>query len=1148
MGNEGFKYEAQRQGRDNIPLRDVISFNYLFLFVFLSFFAILLFSCDFRTTHDPHSESRLFKLLDHKKTGIDFVNELDYSGKLNPYSYHNLFNGAGVGLGDINNDGLLDIYFCGNLEDNRLYLNKGKMKFRDITEKAGVACRNEWSAGVSMVDINGDGWLDIYVCQSGILSPQKNRYSELFTKYNKLFINNGDLTFTEKAEEYGLSSVGLSTHAAFFDYDKDGDLDVYLLNNALRSSSGIGQGGERRKIRDKDGGNKLLRNDQGHFKDISEEMGIYGSSIGFGLGVSISDINRDSWPDIYVSNDFFEKDYLYINKEGKSFEEQMEDYCREISLGAMGSDIADINNDGYPEIFTTEMTPEPEERYKTKALFESWDQYQTKIEQGFYHQFARNVLQLNNRNGSFSEIGRLAGVSMTDWSWGALIFDMDNDGWKDIFVANGIFKDLLDQDYLNIYSDPNAFRDMALSRQGAVNAMIDAMPSVRIPNYAFKNNRDMTFTNVSEHWGLDQPSFSNGAAYGDLDNDGDLDIVINNLNMPPFIYQNLTSEVIQKSYLTLVLKGDKMNSNAIGTRVTVFCDEDHYYQELVPMRGFESSSDNRLVFGLGEHKRIDSLGIEWPDGRFTKIHNLEINQRIVVDIKEETEPRHVLDVDEEIPFFKVVTDPDILDFRHRERDFNDFKFSPLLFQMVSSGGPKMVVVDINRDGREDVVLGGNMGCPAEIFLQLPGRKFEKKVSKYFDLDSSSVITDIILFDADQDGDRDLYLSSGGYEFNSGDDRLEDMIYFNNGQGNFSRAEKINGDTYKENTACVRSSDFDGDGDLDLAVGIRAKPMAYGKPANGYILLNDGNGQFTDVTKDIAPGLSNIGMITDMLWADIDGDHDEDLVVIGEYMPVSVFINRQGKLEDGTEKAALRNTSGWWNVIQKADLDMDGDIDFIVGNHGLNSVFKASPEAPITLFINDFDNNGTIEQILCRYNGTKSFPLILRHDLVSQIPYLNDRYPDYNSYKDQTIEDIFSPGQLSGSVKREVVNLASSVLINHGDGTFRVNPLPPEAQYTPIYAIHIMDINDDGKWDVLLGGNQYRSKPEVGIYDGSYGITLLGDGDGNFRSVDYSKSGFFVKGQIRDIKEIRIEGKVYVFAAVNNGGLKIFEKNEKIQKR
>jgi len=1112
------------------------------IFILLTISVVSFDSCDNQSDYETYNQSGLFKLIDNTESNIDFINELDYTGKYNPYSYHNLFNGAGVGLGDINNDGLLDIYFCGNLVDNRLYLNKGNFKFKDITEKAGVACNNEWSAGVSMVDINGDGWLDIYVCQSGIISS-RDRYSELFTRYNELFINNGDLTFTEMADEYGLSSVGLSTHAAFFDYDKDGDLDMYLLNNALRSASGFGKSGEQRNIRDPDGGNKFFRNENGHFTDVSEELGIYGSSIGFGLGVSIGDINRDGWLDIYVSNDFFEKDYLYINKQGGAFSELMEDYCREISMGSMGSDIADINNDGFLDIITTEMTPEPEERLKTKALFESWTEYQGKVNQGYYHQFARNVLQLNNRNNTFSEIGRLAGVSTTDWSWGALIFDMDNDGWKDIFVANGIFKDLLDQDYLNLYSDPNVFRNMTRNRREAILAMIEAMPSVRVPNYAFRNNKNLTFTNQAKNWGFSLPSFSNGAAYGDLDNDGDLDLVINNLNMAPFIYQNLSSEVMNKSYITFKLKGDKQNLNAIGSRVTVFCDENMFYQEAIPMRGFESTSEHRLVFGLGDFQQIDSVWIEWPDDRYSKLYNLDVNQQILVSIQEASNGNLPFFVKREIPYFEEVTNQGILKYKHIENDFIDFDFHPLLFHMVSNEGPRMAVGDINNDGNDDVIIGGSKGKPAEMFLQEKDEQFRNIHSSIFDLDSISEDTDCLLFDADNDGDLDLFISSGGNEFLPGSPSLENRIYFNDGWGNFTKFKKIMQDSGFESTACVSNTDFDSDGDQDLAVGIRLKSMAYGIPVNGYILQNDGGGNFTDITADVAPGLMNIGLITDMEWADIDGDKDEDLVVVGEYMPLSVFINRDGKFENKTENYGLKNTSGWWRTINKADLDNDGDIDFIIGNHGLNSRFKASIETPITLFVNDFDKNGKIDQIICRYNGDKSYPMILRQDLIKQFPFLKEKYPNYDSYKDQTIQDIFSPEQIQESVKRDVMILSSSVIINNGDGSMSVKILPVEAQFTPIYSILVLDINQDGNPDLLLGGNQYRSKPEVGIYDGSYGIALLGDGDGNFKSIDYRKSGFFTKGQIRDIKKIMIEGKVYIFVAINDGELKIFKKNE-----
>ncbi len=1082
---------------------------------------------------DP--ESGLYQLLDNEEAGIDFINQVEYTEEYNTYTYRNFYNGAGVGLGDFNKDGLIDVYFCGNIRDNRLYLNKGNLHFEDITEKAGVACPGVWSTGVSIVDINGDGWLDIYVCKSGIMT-EKNRN-------NELFINNGDLTFSERSKEYGIDELGLSTQAAFFDYDKDGDLDMYLLNNSFKSIGGYEIKKDQREVRDPEGGNKFYRNDQGHFIDITEEAGIYGSIIGFGLGVSVSDINGDGWLDLYISNDFFEKDYLYINNHDGTFSEKLEDYIRELSLGSMGADIADINNDAFQEIFVTEMVPEPESRLKTKSTFETWDEYQSNLGKGYYHQFARNVLQLNNGNGSYSEIGRLAGVATTDWSWGALIFDMNNDGWKDIFVANGIYKDLLDQDYLNFYSNPAIVRNLIQTEEHAILTMIHDIPSVRVPNYAFKNEKDLTFTNMAEYWGLGLPSHSNGAAYGDLDNDGDLDLVINNVNMPPFIYNNLTSERDANFYIGFKLAGDKQNSHATGSRVTVFSEGEMFFQELMPVRGFQSTMDDRLIFGLGKHQKVDSVWIEWWDDRYTKLYGMAANQMITLDIKDAVNGTINKKGNDIKKIFEDITDSGILDFRHIENEYVDFTRENLLFHMNSNEGPKMGMGDLNGDGLEDIVIGGAKDEPAYLFLQKPSGKFENQEVEVFEQDKTSEDTDCLIFDADNDGDNDIYMASGGHEFSSSSTALIDRLYLNDGKGNFIRSDQLLPTNKFETTSCVEAADYDHDNDLDLAVGIRLKPFAYGVPVNGYILQNDGNGRFRDITSQVAPGLSELGLITDLTWADIDGDQDDDLLVVGEFMPITVFLNNDGIFENRTTEWGLQDSNGWWKVIEKEDLDHDGDIDFVVGNHGWNSRFKSSRDHPLTMYVSDFDHNGSIEQIICQYNGENSYPMVMRDDIVGQIPSLAKKYPDHSSYKEQTIQDIFSPEQLKDAIKLDAFVLSTSILINQGNGSFKCKSLPVTAQITPVYAIQISDFDNDGNNDVLLGGNLSKSKPEVGIYDASYGVLLKGNGKGEFSPISYEASGFFVKGEIRDFKKTMVGNRDLCLVAVNNKKFKVFMINK-----
>ncbi len=1106
--------------------------NSTILFFFIGSIFLTFQNCTDKKYSAP--KDALFTKLSQKECGISFNNSIQDDSTFNEFTYRNFYNGAGVAIGDINNDGLPDVFMVANQGENKLFLNKGKFIFEDITAKSKIVKNHKWSTGVTMADVNGDGFLDIYICTAGIAVGDSRK--------NELYINDGKMHFTEMALQFNLQDSGaFHTQASFFDYDLDGDLDVFLLNNNCLLPTDNFPNGQVRNYRDPVHGDKLLRNDNGVFTDITGFAGIFGSSIGFGLGVSVGDINNDNWPDIYISNDFFEKDYLYLNQANGKFKEVSDTYISHMSLSSMGADMADINNDGLVDIFTTDMLPQDEKRLKLNIRFEDYDIYNQKVKQGLHHQLMGNMLHLNNGDNTFSEIAQFAQVDATDWSWGALIFDLNNDGWKDIVVCNGMYLDVNNQDYIDFVANDVNKKLFDKSKAAANYEQLKSiLVSEPLANYAFVNNKNLTFKNQSEQLGLGEPSFSNGGAYADLDNDGDLDLIINNLNSESFIYRNNTTEKSKKNYLAIKLNGIGKNRFGIGASVTLYQKDKKQVAQNFPSRGFQSSIDPTLHFGLEYDDIIDSIRVQWPNGNTQVVKNLRANISLTLN-QADAIKKDKVEVNSPPPIFEDVTNRIITgNIKHIENAYNDFDREKLMPHLLSTNGPRLAVGDLNGDGLEDLVMGAAKNDTTKIFLQQINGSFKQmNFQPAFALDAGFEDAGIALFDADKDGDNDLMIGSGGNMKIEGDPQLQQRLYTNTGKGVFVR-NKLAMPDIKVNASCVVQFDYDSDGDIDVFIGGRSVPGQYGAIPKSYLLQNNA-GSFTDITSAVAPSLKNIGMVTDALWQDIDQDNLKDLIIVGEWMPITIFKNTGKKLQLSNLNDQFKKTNGWWNCIKAADIDNDGDLDFVAGNLGLNTKFKADSLHPAKLYINDFDKNGTREGIMAYYKPDgKLYPYYMKTDIMLQLPYLKKKFLKYEDYADKTIEQIFSNEQLSNAELREAYQFQTSIILNNGKNNFSIIPLPARAQLAPTFGI-LLQPNSFKSTNIFLVGNEFGIKPESGRYDANFGTLLKANKKGDFEFIPTSKSGITYTGQARDISIITdAHKKTLIVLSISGEPLKIYK--------
>lgn len=1097
----------------------------IILFVLIVF--VLFSSCI--QQHQP----TLFKKLTTQESGIYFNNKLTDTPDLNILNYLYYYNGAGVACADFNNDGLLDLYFIANQAPNRFYLNQGNLKFREVTSEAHLEGEKGWSSGVTVVDINHDGLLDIYVCQVN--------NSKLFKGENQLFINQGLDTrgvpvFKEEAQKYHVNIASYSNQATFFDYDGDGDLDLYLMKNESVHPNAI-FGRSQRHVQDAPAGDKLLRNDNGVFTEITQQSGIFSSLTGYGLGLAISDFNQDGWPDIYVGNDFFENDYLYINKKNGTFEEIISrDFTKlgHTSHFSMGNDVADFNNDGYTDILSVDMLPENRVTYTASGTEYGYMEYLQFLKNGYAPQYMQNTLHVNLQNGNFGEIGFYAGITATEWSWASLFADFDNDGNKDIFVANGIYGATNNMDFINFISKDSIQKKINHGMTTKEMAYIDKIPKVKTPNYIFKNNGNYTFTDEKSNWLPQETTFSNGAVYADLDNDGDLDLVVNNLNEESSIYEN--TSVKKSNYITIKFKGDSLNTQGIGAKVKIYTKGKLQYAENYITRGYLSSVPAMVHFGLDTISSIDSLIVIWPDKKFQKIYKVKGNQIITLANKNASGNFYEFPSKQDPEFLKNTT----LNIPYKNFDYDSYGFArePLIPFMLSNLGPKLGVADINNDGLEDLFIGGSKQQQGNLFLQQKNGNLQLSDQPEIKKDKPFEDADNVFFDADGDGVVDLLVVGGGDEFTAGE-ALKPRLYLNKNGKFIKKTDAFN--NIELNASVVKPIDFDNDGDIDLFIGSNSKPQHYGVKPNSYLLENNGYGNFTGATNNRTLQLKKLGVITDAVWVDLNKDGFQDLVVVGHWMPITIFMNNRGKSFSIKENNNLEFSNGLWNSIVAADFDNDGDIDFVAGNFGKNNLLKASKNEPVTLYVNDFEQNGKVEPIITYFYKGKEVLFQTKDDLFKQFPSLSQKFQSYMSFATADLNSIFSHKLLKSAVKSLVYTMESSYIENLGNGTFKISKLPTIAQWSTVQTLFVDDFNNDGFKDVLLAGNLYEVNTQLSRQDASHGVLLLNDKKGGFQTSVSLNRSFNINGPARSIVKMKLKSKEYYLVGINNDSLRMFQK-------